>query len=54
MRNVSDKRNSEHMFCFQQIFSEMFAVYEIMWENSGTKQATGDNTKQKRSAMHAG
>jgi hypothetical protein len=34
MRSVSDKRNSEPTFCFQQTFSEISAVYEIMWKNA--------------------
>jgi hypothetical protein len=34
MRNISYNSNSEHTFCFQQIFSELCAVYEIMWKNT--------------------
>jgi hypothetical protein len=52
MRNYSDKRNSEHTFCFQKkYFFEICAVYEIMWKNTvAPKTAMDDNiTRSRRS-----
>jgi len=43
------KGTSEHTFCFQQMFSEICAVYEFMWEKySGAREAMGDNIIQRR------
>ena len=45
------QRNSEHIFCFQQIFFEICAVYEIMWKNTAApKKAMDDNITWRRRA----
>jgi predicted nuclease of predicted toxin-antitoxin system len=46
MRNVLDKRYIENQrihFVLGNFFFENLAVYEIMWKNTGTREATDDN-----------